>query len=503
MNPNEAPIVWIGLLFSIICLAELSSDVSDLLSSAYHGNSPGEADRQKRHQIELCREMIAQCLFLGEYTKSGPYVLETVIHVVNLEFLIRIDADKDIWFLLAMAVYIAMRMGYHRDPSHFPDISPKQGEIRRRQWATILQGDVLISSQMGMPRMISTWQCDTKEPRNLNDDDLDGLDDAVAEMPPSRPETQLTTSLAVIARRRMVMALGAVEDLTAAVRPSSYAEVMRVDGLLHAALSSVPPPYQSTSASVTDSPQIIITRLFLNHMFYKGQIMLHRKFLCLAPVTQTETGADTISYGYSRKTCLDASLGTLHIQHVLDEETRPGGQLQMVRYRVTSIMNHSFLTATMVLCSFLYRNRLEKQALLQDGEQEKIMAALRRARVIWMRASTHSREAKKAAEAVSLVLARTSPGEDADSWKTKDLVNDVEGAAKPGQSAWPSQPSASSDTTHDGSMGGLYEPEGFNMPNFLGAFMPPVDHFNMTERGSVGLEEWMVMNGPSLGTDWS
>ena len=377
--------MWIGLLFSMICLAVLASDA---------GNSAHKNEMEQRSiQVDLYREKIVQSLVLGEYTKSGPYVLETMIHYVYIEFAIHADADKDIWFLLAFMVNLAMRMGYHRDPSNFPGISPLKSEMGRRIWATVLQGDILISSQMGMPRMISDWKCDTAEPRNLNDTDLD---QNTSELPPPRPETEITTALGTIARRRMLTAIGTISDLTANVKSCNYQEVMRVDAGLHEAAASVPQPFKmkSMTASITDSPQVIMSRLFISHLYYKGQIMLHRRF-----VLRESTSADEDSFSYSRKACLDASLGMLHIQHILDEETCPGGQLHMMRWRVSSIINHQFLTATMILCSLLHRG----QTL---NRKEEIMTKLRSTRAIWMRSSSISWEAKKAAETVSFVLAR-------------------------------------------------------------------------------------------------
>lgn len=295
------------------------------------------------------------------------------------------------WFLLALEVNLAMRMGYHRDPSHFPGISPLQGEMRRRLWATVILSDILISGQAGMPRMVCQWQCDTAEPRNLNDADFDVN---TTELPPARPETEQTTTLGIIARHRMLMALGAVSDLTARVKSCNYAEIMRVDAILLAAAANIPPPLRNKpmAASVTDSPQIIMARLFLSHMFYKGQIMLHRRFV------HAESATDE-AFVYSRKSCLDASLSTLQIQHVLDEETCPGGQLHSMRWRVTSIMNHQFLTATMFLCSLLYRR-------CTMGREPEISAALWKTRAVWMRRSAWSSEAEKAAVTISIVLAR-------------------------------------------------------------------------------------------------
>ncbi|KAK9603429.1 hypothetical protein V6Z90_001509 [Aspergillus fumigatus] len=451
-DPSDVPILWVGLLFGMICLACLASDPPD-----------GTEVEQQSLQVNLYREKIVQCLVMGEYTKCGPYALETVINYVYVEFCISVDADKDIWFLLALEVNLARRMGYHRDPCHFPGISPFRGEMRRRLWATVLMSDILISNQMGMPRMISDWQYDTAEPRNLNDADFD--EDTV-ELPQSRPETEHTTALGIIARRRMLKALGMIADLTSAVQPCSYAEVMRVDKLFHEAAASIPPPLQMKpmAASVTDSPQVIMARLFIRHMFYKGQVMLHRRFLYMRSPSQNED-----IYEYSRKACLDASLEALAIQHILDEETCPGGQLHTMRWRVTSIMNHQFLTATMILCSLLYH----EQTLQREDE---IRGALQRARTVWMRRSSTSKEAKKATEAINIVLSRTGKDQEGDGRPKEDASKEV------GDLSAQRSHSMMQDTFFGISFGGekglldsngFYEPDSFIVPEFLGTFLPP------------------------------
>ncbi|PWY74311.1 hypothetical protein BO70DRAFT_372948 [Aspergillus heteromorphus CBS 117.55] len=380
-NPLEVPIAWVGLLFSMMCLAVMASD-------------PAEGEANRSLQIDLYHEKTVQCLVIGEYTKPGPYVLETVIHYLYIEMVHHPDADRHIWFLLSLEVNMAFRMGYHRDPSHFPGLSPLQGEMRRRLWATVVMSDVLLSSQMGMPRMISDWKCDTAEPRNLHDSDLD---EETAQTPPSRPETEYTTTLGIIARSRMVLALGKIADLADAVKPVTYAEVMQADRALQEAVTTIPPPLRmkEMAASVTDSPQLIMSRLFLEHMLYKGQIMLHRRFF---EIEQTDN-----SFAYSHTTCLDACLSMLLIQQVLDEETCPGGQLQEMRWRITSSMNHQFLTAMMILCSLVHRGRMLDRT-------EEIVTALRRTRAIWMRQASRSCEAKRAADVLNLTLARAVEG---------------------------------------------------------------------------------------------
>lgn len=198
----------------------------------------------------------------------------------------------------------------------------------------------------------------------------------------------------------MFIALGKICDITSAAQPCGYSEMMRVDGILQQAVASIPPPFKPKplAISVTDTPEVIMARLFILHLFHKGQIMLHRRFLYV-----DSPSPDEDVFAYSRTTCLDASLGALQIQNTLDEETGPGGQLFRMRWRVSSIMNHTFLTATMVLCSMLHRGRTFER-------KEEILTALTRTRTIWMRASSGSEEAKKAAETVSIVLARVGEG---------------------------------------------------------------------------------------------
>jgi hypothetical protein len=366
------------------CLAALASDPGDTVY--------GHSIEQQALQVSSYRQKVAQCLVASEYTQGGPYVLEALIHHVYIEFSVRADADKDIWFLLALEVNLAMRMGYHRDPNNFPALTPLESEMRRRLWTIVLQCDVLISSQMGLPRMISDWQCDTAEPRNLNDSDLDH---DTLELPASRPETEFTTVLGTIARRRMLVALGIISDTVANVTSYDYTHVLHAETKLHEAAASIPPPYKmkSMTASLADSPQLIMSRLFLSHLLYKGQIALHRRFVMAPP--SVEEGISL----HSLKVCLDASLAMLKIQHVLYEETRQGGRLDILRWRLSSVLKHQLLTATMMLCSLLYRG----MTLERD---EEIMTALRGSREIWMQSDAISEEARKAAHAIGFVLTK-------------------------------------------------------------------------------------------------
>lgn len=386
MAPSEAPIIWIGLLFSMLCLSALAEETADTWAGEEY--SP---------PIDMYREKIVQCLTIGQYTNQGPYVLETLFHYLTIEYSVRKDADKNTWLLLGIIVNLAMGMGYHRDSSNFPGISPFVGEMRRRIWATLLQGDILISTQMGMPRLIKEWQCDVSKPRNLNDTDFD---EDTEVLPPSRPETEMTTSLHIIARREVFRAVGVAIDLTAAVVSVPYSEVMKVDRILQSAKENIPPPLRMKPLhlSVTDSPQAIMHRLFISIMFHKGTIILHRKYL---NVRQAEGDG---AFVYSRNACLDASLQLVDIQQIFDDETRPGGLLHSVRWRVSSFLHHEFLTATMILCRILHHGVEKLWPDHGPSIEDRIKTALRKAHNIWSRLSSSSRDARKASETLTLLF---------------------------------------------------------------------------------------------------
>lgn len=367
--------MWIGLLFSMISLALLASD------------TPHDTD------VSFYCQKVVQCLIMGEYTRAGPFSLETFIHYVHIEFSMHADAGGDLWYLLGLTVNLAMRAGYHRDPSNFTSNGSSsvslEDEMKRRLWASVLLGDALISSQMGMPCMISESQWDTREPLNLDDDDLqDERKSGLMQHP--KAETEYTRVLSVIAGRRIATVLGTISAATN--KPGlEYTEVVRLDRLLTEAGDSIPPvlKMKPMDMSITDPPQVIMSRLFVAHMFLKGRLMLHRRYLFTSTPASEE----------SRRACIGASLEVLDIQRILHEETQPGGQLEPMRWRVSSIMNHQFLIATMILCSVLHRHVHVAQE--EDGN---IRAALRNSLLIWQESVSVSREAARAAKAIGTVL---------------------------------------------------------------------------------------------------
>lgn len=117
-DPSKTPVMWLGLLYSVLCLAMLS----------YHkvGDEPPEWKGRCLEMASEFRLRTVQCLIKADYTKPVEYTIETMILYVFGEYSSRWDADIGLWMVVSLIIRIAFRMGYHRDAKWFPSITPFQ-----------------------------------------------------------------------------------------------------------------------------------------------------------------------------------------------------------------------------------------------------------------------------------------------------------------------------------------------------------------------------------------
>ena len=277
--------------------------------------------------VQTYREKILQCLIQGKYTKSVPYTIETLLLYFTVEYVLSKDTQIGPWILLGIIVRIAMRMGYHRDPSHSPQISLFQGEMRRRAWAMIVQLDLIASFQIGLPRMIKEEQSDTGEPQNFLDDEFD---EGMIHLPAPRPDTDLTPMVYVVAKNKLFSVFGKISDLATSTQPPPYSEVMRLDKILNKPRLDIPPGLQlrPMAKSITDHPDVVMRRIYIALLFHKAQCVLHRKYLLSA--------RHDYRYAYSRQACIEAALQILQHQSTLNQHTQPGGRLYRDRWKISS-----------------------------------------------------------------------------------------------------------------------------------------------------------------------
>lgn len=84
----------------------------------------------------------------------------------------------------------ALLMKMNFDPATLPGVSVYEGELRRRNWMTIVESDLLLSILCKMPCMVPPYT--SRPPQNVNDEEIfDGMED----LPQSRPTREWTDGL--------------------------------------------------------------------------------------------------------------------------------------------------------------------------------------------------------------------------------------------------------------------------------------------------------------------
>lgn len=238
-----------------------------MLSYHHDGEEPPEFKGKSLDMSKSFRHLMCQCLILADYTKPYPYLIETLVLHMHADFSQTSEANVRVWILCGIIARLAMRMGYHRDSKMFPNITPFQGEMRRRVWAYLGQADLLFSFQVGMPSMLRPGDTDTELPRNLFDEDF-GPDSK--EIPPSRPNEQSTPVSYMIAKSRLSAAFGRVIEHTSLVKNAPYEVVIDIDAELRRARDMIPEhlrvlPFDECTIESTDS---ILMRYYVSGLFF-------------------------------------------------------------------------------------------------------------------------------------------------------------------------------------------------------------------------------------------
>ncbi len=340
VDPAKTSIVWVAMLFAMLRLA--------MLSYAREGDEPPEFRGKCKDMANNFRTQMAHCLITADYTRPHNFLVETLILHMNGEYVSKVDAEASVWVLAGMIARLAMRMGYHRDSKLFPNITPFQGEMRRRVWTFVRYSDILFSFQIALPCMIRIGDTDTEIPRNIHDDEFD---EDSPELPPARPLSEVTSVSYMIAKAKLVLGFGRVLEETNGVVKHGYDEILKIDRGLRDVFESIPehlrlrPMSEQTMAPIS----LIMARYGLATTYHKSQCVLHRRF-----IRQARTNS---KYAYSRRTCLDSSMQLLSYQAIQHEQTQERGRLRSMKAWSNSLTTHDYLLAATVICHDLYNNK--------------------------------------------------------------------------------------------------------------------------------------------------
>ncbi|KAI1467535.1 fungal-specific transcription factor domain-containing protein [Daldinia caldariorum] len=397
-DPSKSTITWIGLLYSMLCLAMLS----------YHkvGDEPPE---WKGRSLELAAEYrlrTVQCLVVADYTKPVEYTVETLILYLFGEYSSRWDADFSLWIISGIIAKLAFRMGYHRDADWFPSITPFQGEMRRRTWALIRMSDIIFSYQICLPASIHEHDTDTKLPHNIFDEEF-GPNSKT--LPPSRPLTEPSPIAYMISKTKLCIELGNVlQSVSRVGKPVSYDDILQHDKKLREIKNEFPPHLKIRPLEGSHDPvTLIIARFNLDILYQKIICMLHRKHMLRA--------RQNPRYAHSRRSAIEASLEILGHLRMIYRECQPNGRLRSMKWYVSATSKDTLLPTMLVILDLHHDHiaatsgkRKDTQAIYfwTPEQRQKMLSSLEAVAEIWKSLSNESVEAYKAANILEIMLGK-------------------------------------------------------------------------------------------------
>ena len=300
------------------------------------------------------------------------------------------------WLLFSIMVRQGLRLGYHRDPKHFPHISVFEGEMRRRVWFLIHEFDSLTAFQLGIPcNLQADDEWDTALPRSLNDSDFD---ENSTELPPARPDHDPTLILFFLAKAAVMSIQKKLLHQQFTSTPISYEnDVLKWDAELEEVHAQTPTvlKMKPMSQSFSDPAFLIMYRFQCNVIYLKATCILHRNFITSNPRRQ-----------YSIDRCTQAGMQILRHQETIYNESQPGCQLSQDHWYFKSLHLSNCLLAAVVLCQVIMQT--EEHECSRNTKNE-IVGLLRSTLKLTEELMQESREAARFNSALKLILRKVDP----------------------------------------------------------------------------------------------
>ncbi|KAL4794752.1 hypothetical protein BDV19DRAFT_389887 [Aspergillus venezuelensis] len=322
--------------------------------------------------FQLCHDWVhAVAAWLGPIPDHARLNLD-VIQVKCLLIMARkaIACDGDLVGATAgLLVREAMMMGLHRDPAHFPSMTPFWAETRKRLWWTVLELELQTSLHLGVPLMLSWEDFDCPRPLNVEDEDF-AYDSTF--MPAERDLTTPTKTALQIALAESLPVRLKIAGLVNRVRFTVDAgEVKELSDSLATSLAENPPQLGDDSApgDTNNDTNSCATfqRSFYLFLMWRSMLALHR------PVLVNLADAQNEMFFISRRYCVQASVALLEqLQYLPDLYLNMSpGQVGNVRPHVLRLKGGLFqddiFHAAVTVCFELRLQLRDSKALLPTG----------------------------------------------------------------------------------------------------------------------------------------
>ena len=253
----------------------------------------------------------------------------------------RVGVDgASIWISMGALIRQAICMGLHRDPVPLPQNTVLVVEMHRRLWNTVLELALQSSLTSEGPPLISSWDYNTKPPRNFNDDQL-LADDPV----PSPVDTFTQTSIARALRKTFPQRHIVVKFLNDLASPGTYKETLWFDEELRVAYRDISQTLKACSISSTQSSPSQFEMQVVDFLMHRYLSALHVPYF--GPALHER------AYNFSRTAVVESSLKIWRAVHPYSDAASDCGDLQQLAicssgfYRMVTI--HATLQIAMEL----------------------------------------------------------------------------------------------------------------------------------------------------------
>lgn len=272
--------------------------------SCFYVSPPGQDDRDVFQKPAMKWIMAVQsyisCTFVSPDIDFRMLQTQTLLLVARLG----VASDGDVaWASAGSLIRSATTMGLHRDPTRFRKARPFYSELRRRLWATIVELDLKISLDRGVPPSVDLDECDCDPPSNWDDADL--IPDM--ENNPAPLSTALYTQnfYQTLLTKTLPLRYRIAKKINSLRFNLSYDDALRMGDELSRSM-------QHASSLFDDNGPSIAPGESGRHRFAQSlHLFIMRKFLLALHRPFSLSVVRLPKCSYSRKICLEESLGIL------------------------------------------------------------------------------------------------------------------------------------------------------------------------------------------------
>jgi hypothetical protein len=339
-------------------------------------------------------------------TQQPTQTLQTMILLSVSGFITQ--AENSVNSIAAM-VRAAVRMGLHRDPVNFPNLSVFEGEMRRRIWSLVRGMDTLTSFHLGLPTAIRSNETDTRLPCSLHETDLY---EGMLELPSERPLSEMIDNgYGVVKMRILDVVAKIIENIHSLGDKGEKSHRMQeLAKKIHEIHLSLPPHLQfhSWEAAMVGNPYICLQRVQLDVLSHQAICVIYKRYI------RNTADIDGQSALVFKSKCVQSAMALLSHQRNSYDEMQPGRYLQYQRWYGPQPYGDSFFLPAIILCLYLQENCFKSdhssgRALVSSmGENDlptasDVLQTLNTARSIW-KAAPKSAPAARIARILDIVI---------------------------------------------------------------------------------------------------